>query len=193
MYANIPTQGETHARIHTHTLPSLSAICSNVAAVIKGVTARQVEVMIMGRSYFCSPPSCSWALCLLPRSLSLAHIFLFFTAKHSPLVQVGPKCSSAHTPTHACLSPYTHPFLISPFTSSWSLSQHIALSLTFQNCTFFVPFVCFGVVSIAINRDCNYFQQQHSFSQFGKGAKMATEIHSVKKSTLVRESIKVMS
>lgn len=47
MYANIPTQGETHARIHIHTLPSLSAICSNVAAVIKGVTARQVEVMIM--------------------------------------------------------------------------------------------------------------------------------------------------
>lgn len=113
MYANIPTQGATHAHIHMHTPPSLSAICSNVAAVIKGVTARQVEVMIMGRSYFCSPPSCSWALCLLPPSLSLAHIFLFFTAKHSPLVQVGPKCSSAHTPTHACLSPYTHSFFLS--------------------------------------------------------------------------------
>lgn len=174
MYANIPTQGATHAHIHIHTPPSLSAICSNVAAVIKGVTARQVEVMIMGRSYFCSPPSCSWALCLLPPSLSLAHIFLFFTAKHSPLVQVGPKCSSAHT-TH---TPFSY---LSPFTSSWSLSHHIALSLTFQNCTFFVPFVCSGVVSIGINRHCNYFQQQHSFSQFCKGAKMATEIHSVKK------------
>lgn len=130
MYANIPTQGETHARIHIHTPPSLSAICSNVAAVIKGVTARQVEVMIMGRSYFCSPPSCSWALCLLPRSLSLAHIFLFFTAKHSPLVQVGPKCSSAHTPTHACLCPYTHPFLIPPPSPLPGVSHTISLFLS---------------------------------------------------------------
>lgn len=120
---------QIHPPTHIHTVRSWCAICSNVIAVIRGATTRQVEVIIMGRSYFCSPLT----LLLSPSvwlTLSLSPVLL---SSHLQTPNSGP-CGTKiflHTiPTYVPLplnplTPHLSPFHFIPKLHFWGEGRNL--------------------------------------------------------------------
>lgn len=120
-----PVHEYIHKHIRTHVM--LPLIVRYVAAVIRGATARQVEVMIMGRSYFCSSTLLT-SLSSLSLSVSCSHIF---SSSETTRLRSGRDWSvpTMHVPTRASLSPQPPPSLLLPIPESSHASHLSTVSL----------------------------------------------------------------